>query len=239
MEEKARFIFIDEMQDFPPAQVAMLRQLYPKAGITLCGDLNQKVYDNESIVGSLNDLFPHDSVKRYQLKTSYRSTKEITDFANQFLTGQDQVELTARAGGLPTVITGDAADSCLSFLEGKITDALNNQHWRTAIICKTASDCQALYQQLSETSQNNVQLIISEEDFMKRNVMIFPAFLAKGLEFDQVIVWTPNAAFDAPQDQLIFYTMATRAMHQLTVITDRHLPILDKANPTTFESIHL
>ena len=58
VEEKARFIFIDEMQDFPPAQVALLRQLYPKAGITLCGDLNQKVYGNETIVGALAELFP-------------------------------------------------------------------------------------------------------------------------------------------------------------------------------------
>ena len=71
-----------------------------KPGITLCGDLNQKVYGNETIVGSLEELFPADSVTRYQLKTSYRSTKEITDFANQFLTGSDQVELTAREGAL-------------------------------------------------------------------------------------------------------------------------------------------
>ncbi|WP_461197591.1 RNA polymerase recycling motor HelD [Enterococcus sp. N249-2] len=238
VEEKARFIFIDEMQDFPPAQVAMLRQLYPKAGITLCGDLNQKVYDNESIVGSLDDLFPQDSVKRYQLKTSYRSTKEITDFANQFLTGDDQVELTARGGDLPTVVTADSTAASYTLIEDKISDAVNNQQWRTAIICKTAADCQKLYQQLAPSSQDNVQLIISEEDFMKRNVMIFPAFLAKGLEFDQVIVWTPNAPFDAPQDQLIFYTMATRAMHQLTVIADQQLPILDKANPTTYQAIH-
>jgi len=215
----------------------MLRQLYPKAGITLCGDLNQKVYDNESIVGSLDDLFPQDSVKRYQLKTSYRSTKEITDFANQFLTGDDQVELTARGGDLPTVVTAASTAASYTLLEDKISDAVNNQQWRTAIICKTAADCQKLYQQLAPSSQDNVQLIISEEDFMKRNVMIFPAFLAKGLEFDQVIVWTPNATFDAPQDQLIFYTMATRAMHQLTVIADQQLPILDKANPTTYQAI--
>ncbi|OTN76220.1 hypothetical protein A5886_001297 [Enterococcus sp. 8G7_MSG3316] len=239
VEEKARFIFIDEMQDFPPAQVAMLRQLYPKAGITLCGDLNQKVYDNESIVGALDDLFPQDSVQRYQLKTSYRSTKEITDFANQFLTGDDQVELTARAGGLPKVMTTDSTASSFTLLEEQIKEAAGNPQWRTAIICKTAADCQALYEQLSQSSQDTVQLIISEEDFMKRNVMIFPAFLAKGLEFDQVIVWTPNTIFDAPQDQLIFYTMATRAMHQLTVIADRQLSILDKAQPTTYQKIHI
>ena len=234
VEEKARFIFIDEMQDFPPAQVALLRQLYPKAGITLCGDLNQKVYGNETIVGALAELFPHESVKRYQLKTSYRSTKEITDFANQFLVGSDQVELTARKGAVPVITKGTATEN-LAFLETSIRDAAENQRWRTAIICKTAKDCQQLYEQLAETMQDQVQLITSEEDFMKRNVMIFPAFLAKGLEFDQVFVWTLGAAFETEQDQLIFYTMATRAMHQLTILTNEELPLLAKANPATYQ----
>lgn len=234
VEEKARFIFIDEMQDFPPAQVALLRQLYPKAGITLCGDLNQKVYGNETIVGALAELFPRESVKRYQLKTSYRSTKEITDFANQFLVGSDQVELTSRKGAVPTIVKGTASEN-LAFLETSIREDAENQRWRTAIICKTAKDCQQLYAQLSETMQEQVQLITSEEDFMKRNVMIFPAFLAKGLEFDQVFVWTPGATFVTEQDQLIFYTMATRAMHQLTVLTQEELPLLAKADPTTYQ----
>jgi DNA helicase-2/ATP-dependent DNA helicase PcrA len=44
VKQKARFIFIDEMQDFSPAQVALLRHLYPKATYTLCGDLNQKSF---------------------------------------------------------------------------------------------------------------------------------------------------------------------------------------------------
>jgi len=83
--------------------------------------------------------------------------------------------------------------------------------------------------------QDQVQLITSEEDFMKRNVMIFPAFLAKGLEFDQVFVWTLGAAFETEQDQLIFYTMATRAMHQLTILTNEELPLLAKANPATYQ----
>ena len=70
---------------------------------------------------------------------------------------------------------------------------------------------------------------------MKRNVMIFPAFLAKGLEFDQVFVWTPGTTFVTEQDQLIFYTMATRAMHQLTVLTQEELPLLVKADPATYQ----
>ena len=75
VEQKGRFIFIDEMQDFPPAQVALLRSLYPKANISLCGDLNQKIFGNDSIVGSLDRLFPDVEVTNYQLTTSYRSTQ--------------------------------------------------------------------------------------------------------------------------------------------------------------------
>lgn len=232
VDEKARFIFIDEMQDFPPAQVALLRQLYPKAGITLCGDLNQKVYGNETIVGSLEELFPADSVTRYQLKTSYRSTKEITDFANQFLTGSDQVELTAREGALPQVIQTENETVGLDYLQQALTKS--QSHWRTAIICKTAADCRALYAQLSEEMQDQVQLITSEEDFMKRKIMIFPAFLAKGLEFDQVFLWTYGTSFVTEQDQLIFYTMATRAMHQLIVLQNNTNQLLEKADPATY-----
>ncbi|MGX7164351.1 RNA polymerase recycling motor HelD [Enterococcus massiliensis] len=217
--QKARFIFIDEMQDFPPAQVALLRRLYPKATLTLCGDLNQKVFGNETIVGSLPELFPNEEVTRYQLTTSYRSTKEITDFANQFLTQDNRVELTARKGELPLILTSPSEKQRLHVLEQLLQDEEKAHFWRSAVICKTAEECEALYQQLSPELQKKVQLIVSEDTFMKRSIMIIPAFLAKGLEFDQVFAWNIGENFQTAQDQLILYTIATRAMHELTIFT--------------------
>lgn len=217
--QKARFIFIDEMQDFPPAQVALLRRLYPKATLTLCGDLNQKVFGNETIVGSLPELFPNKEVTRYQLTTSYRSTKEITDFANQFLTQDNRVELTARKGELPLILTSPSEKQRLHVLEQLLQDEEKAHFWRSAVICKTAEECEALYQQLSPELQKKVQLIVSEDTFMKRSIMIIPAFLAKGLEFDQVFAWNIGENFRTAQDQLILYTIATRAMHELTIFT--------------------
>ncbi|MFP9213485.1 DNA helicase, partial [Enterococcus faecalis] len=79
-------------------QVALLQALFPKANLTFCGDLNQNVFGNETIVGSLEDLFVDREVTRFQLTTSYRSTKEITDFANHFIVKEHQVETTARKG---------------------------------------------------------------------------------------------------------------------------------------------
>lgn len=238
---QARFIFIDEMQDFPPAQVALLRELYPQANLTLCGDLNQKVFGNETIVGNLADLFSDQAVTRYQLTTSYRSTKEITDFANQFLSEDDTVELTARKGDLPTLVTGFNEQQCLTYLKNDLkANEAKAKYWRTAIICRTSQDCVNLYHALDQDLQKEIQLIVSEEDFMKRRIMIIPAYLAKGLEFDRVYAWQVDESFKTPQDRLIFYTIATRAMHELTVISPEVLsPFFDTADPLTFNKIVL
>lgn len=234
--QKARFIFIDEMQDFPPAQVALLRQLYPNASLTLCGDLNQKVFGNETIVGSLNELFPTEQVTRYQLTTSYRSTKEITDFANQFLSQEDRVELTARKGDLPSVFEAKTNQQALGSLEEMIQDKAKERFWRTAIICKTAEECAELYDSLAPEVQEKVQLIISEDTFMKKNLMIIPAFLAKGLEFDRVFAWNIGTNFETEQDQLILYTIATRAMHELVLIAPEETSrFLTSADPLTYQ----
>ncbi len=218
VDQKARFIFIDEMQDFPPAQVALLRTLYPKASMSLCGDLNQKVFGNETIVQSLDKLFQEEEVTRYQLTTSYRSTKEITDFANQFLSYEEQVRTTARNGKAPTLYQINNQSERMQLLLTEIeTTRTNHPYWRLAIIGKTSAECQSLYEALDEANQEKIQLITSEEDYMKRSIIIIPAFLAKGLEFDSVFAWNIGENFSTPQDRLILYTIATRAMHELTV----------------------
>lgn len=216
--EKVRFIFIDEMQDFPPAQVALLKQLYPKAWLTLCGDLNQKVFNNDSIVNSQEQLFKDQEVTHYQLTTSYRSTEEITRFANQFLSTEDQVKTTARKGELPLFVRQENEKQALDWLSEDLQQTQTPFQWRTAIICQSTQKCKELYQSLAEPCQQKIQLITSENDFIKRNQLIIPAYLAKGLEFDKVYAWYTEDRY-SPQDKLIFYTMATRAMHQLTVIT--------------------
>ncbi|MHC5267951.1 RNA polymerase recycling motor HelD [Enterococcus sp. LJL98] len=239
VEQKARFIFVDEMQDFPPAQVALLRTLYPKAGMSLCGDLNQKVFGNETIVNSLDYLFPEENIARYQLTTSYRSTQEITAFANQFLSQEEQVQTTARNGQLPILLQETTLDALREKLLRQVqTTSQKNPYWRIAIIGKSIQECQTLYEQFDETTQREIQLITSEDAFMKRQVMIIPAFLAKGLEFDSVFAWNIGDNFTSAQDQLILYTIATRGMHELTVLVPATpSPLLENIDQTTYQTI--
>lgn len=237
--QKARYVFIDEMQDFAPSQVALLQALYPKANLTFCGDLNQNVFGNETIVSSLPQLFENQEVTRFQLTTSYRSTKEITDFANHFLSKEDRVETTARKGDKPVIIEASTAEKQLYWFEETLEQTqVKAKHWRTAIIAKTQEECQQLYEQFPESLKQQVQLILDEEDFMKRSIILLPAFLAKGLEFDRVFLWNINEEqFHTEQDKLILYTMCTRAMHELTLVTSfNKSPLLNAIEPLTYSN---
>lgn len=235
IEQKARYIFIDEMQDFPPAQVALLRSLYPKANLTLCGDLNQKVFGNEAIIDCLDALFPDVTVTNYQLTTSYRSTQEITRFANQFLTNVEQVQTTARLGNLPSYYYFQTDKLALDWLSQQVLTE-DTLPIRSAIICKTSAECQALYEQLPDNIKSKIQLITNEETFMKKNWLIIPAYLAKGLEFDQVIAWHIGNQYTQVHDQLILYTIFTRAMHQLKIVSiNQASPLLQLAQKDTYQ----
>lgn len=228
VKQKARYIFVDEMQDFSPAQVALLQAVYPNANLTFCGDLNQNVFGNETIINSLDWLFKDQEVTHFQLTTSYRSTKEITDFANYFLSQKNPVKTTARKGELPLIVKGNSLKSKLTWLSKTLdTTQEKTRYWRTAIIGKTQAECEKLYSQFPEHLKKCTQLITNETDFMKQQIVLLPAFLAKGLEFDQVFLWNITAGnFSTDQDKLILYTMCTRAMHKLVLLTcenDSHL----------------
>ncbi len=242
VQQKARFIFIDEMQDFSPAQVALLKQLYPKATYTFSGDLNQKVFGNESMVEALEAIFPEQPITHHQLTTSYRSTEEITHFANQFLTQENRVQLTARVGDRPAIYYALEKEEMLNHLVDELkTTAEKAKYWRTAIIGKTVEDCEDLYQQLAPEQQEQIQLLTDEEDFMRKSLIIIPTYLAKGLEFDRVYGWNISPEnYHTEQDKLILYTLCTRAMHELNLLTiGQKSPLLEKIPEELYQVKHV
>lgn len=240
--QKARYIFIDEMQDFAPSQVALLQAIYPNANLTFCGDLNQNVFGNETITGSLTNLFPDKEVTRFQLTTSYRSTKEITDFANHFLAHENLVETTARKGRRPSIVQSSSIKRKLIWLAETVEQTKETaKYWRTAIIGKTIAECESLYEELPESLKQHVQLITDETEFMKRSIVLLPAYLAKGLEFDRVFLWNvDDSHFHSGHDKQILYTMCTRAMHELIVFTTAEKPgFLETLDRSLYESLEL
>ena len=53
--------------------------------------------------------------------------------------------------------------------------------------------------------------------FVEEKIMIIPSYLAKGLEFDAVIVSNASAGQYAESERNLFYVVLTRALHKLEI----------------------
>jgi DNA helicase II / ATP-dependent DNA helicase PcrA len=219
-------IVIDEAQDLSPLQFKVLQSYSTTGSMTILGDLHQAIYVHHGL-GSW-DAFQHAAgnkkVQVETLKTSYRSTEAIIDFANKLLKriGVTENELIipfSRSGSPPTLHKladrSELPRTLVSFVERE------RQNGRTsiAIVCKTAASCRTLADSLTEEQRNTYQLLDDADAAYQGGIAIIPAYLTKGIEFDSVIV--ADADSDTySTDELharLLYTTITRASHTLYI----------------------
>ncbi|AKP67482.1 RNA polymerase recycling motor HelD [Companilactobacillus ginsenosidimutans] len=213
-----KFVFIDEIQDYTPFQLAYLKYNFPRARYTMLGDLNQSIFtkkNSQTLLTEVQSLFNADETKVVQLTHSYRSTKQITNYTKSILTNGQKIEPFNRDGDLPNVIMSDSIKGSVA----RVMDQLNKNdedNYTTAIITKTLEEADSL-QKILVKEGVAATLIKSENQRLAAGTIVLPSYLAKGLEFDAVIVWDASKdKFDEDEQQLI-YTITSRAMHKLTI----------------------
>src|SRR5699024_8372766 len=106
-ELEMKFVFIDEIQDYTPFQLAYMKYKFPRARYTMLGDLNQSIFTKKNSQTPLSEtqcLFDADETRVVQLVHSYRSTKQITDFTKAILTNGQKIEPFNRNGDLPNLL---------------------------------------------------------------------------------------------------------------------------------------
>ncbi|WP_180676531.1 RNA polymerase recycling motor HelD [Leuconostoc citreum] len=225
-ERDIRFLFIDEIQDYTPFQLAFLKFSFPRAKFTVLGDLNQAIFTKDNANNLSRDfakLFDSDRVERVNLTQTYRSTQQITDFTKYILKGGQNIEVFNRSGQKPRVKLSPNEADMLHQLQQQLTE-YSQQHDTTAIITKTLADAQLLSAQLQDTS---VTLIQSENQRLAQGTIIVPSYLAKGLEFDAVIIWhADNTRYGQDSERRLLYTVASRAMHSLTLLAEKQVSCL-------------
>lgn len=225
-ERDIRFLFIDEIQDYTPFQLAFLKFSFPRAKFTVLGDLNQAIFTKDNANNLSRDfakLFDSDRVERVNLTQTYRSTQQITDFTKYILKGGQNIEAFNRSGQKPRVKLSPNEADMLHQLQQQLTEQ-SQQHDTTAIITKTLADAQLLSEQLQDTS---VTLIQSENQRLAQGTIIVPSYLAKGLEFDAVIIWhADNTRYGQDSERRLLYTVASRAMHSLTLLAEKQVSCL-------------
>jgi DNA helicase-2/ATP-dependent DNA helicase PcrA len=233
-----RFVFVDEIQDYTPYQLAYLKTSFPKAKFTLLGDLNQAIFSGakaRNLVADTSKMFDPEKTRVVQLTQSYRSTAQVTEFTKAILKSGQQIVAFNRQGPLPTISLRDSEEQLRARLRDQlqVNDAAGQT---TAIIAKTLEEAEQLW---TELKQDGVQvtLIKSENQRLVPGTIIVPSFLAKGLEFDAIIVWQANKAnFPGDEERELLYTICSRAMHRLTVLSTQELtPLLAGMDTKLYE----
>ncbi|WP_155287895.1 RNA polymerase recycling motor HelD [Lacticaseibacillus zhaodongensis] len=228
-----RFIFIDEIQDYTPYQLAYLKACFPKAKFTLLGDLNQAIFTGanaRSLMTEASKMFPKDKTRVIQLTQSYRSTAQVTDFTKAILRSGQKIVAFNRQGPKPTIAVRKTETELIGQVlqQLKTNDAAGQT---TAVIAKTLDEAKALTKQLQAAGQP-VTLIQSENQRLVSGVIVVPSFLAKGLEFDAIVVWQANAEdFAGDDERELLYTICSRAMHRLSIFAAPELSLLLQAVP--------
>ena len=226
-----RYAFIDEIQDYNAFQLAYIRFNFPRAKFTLLGDLNQSIYANETsdtLLAELSTMFDPEKTEVVQLSKSYRSTQQITDFTKEILVKGETIESFNRAGELPTVSINSSHQGMVeAVIEQLHRD--RQDHETSAIIGRSYAECEQIADELKAAGEQ-VTLIRTENQRLVEGTIVVPSFLAKGLEFDSVIVWNTSAKiYQTNRDEQLLYTICSRAMHRLLIVAENDLsPLITK-----------
>lgn len=232
-----RYAFIDEIQDYTPFQLAYLKFNFPRAKFTMLGDLNQAIFTKDESRGLLRQiagLFDPAKTAVVQLTKSYRSTKEITDFTKQILRQGEKIEAFNRKGPKPAIWVNAEMQDSLADLKQILQDN-EQQKLTTAIISKDLHDAQEVSAYLKK-NQIKANLIASANQRLVKGTLIVPSYLAKGLEFDAVVMWNASEQRYSRLDETqLVYTITSRAMFKLDIIATDKLSHLLQVKPDSYD----
>lgn len=217
-QKNLRFVMIDEIQDYPLDQILFLLTAFPKAHWTLVGDQFQSILESSHPLtfNNLMGLFEshHIAVTQRNLYTSYRSSGAITKAFIKHGSPDliDKVNTIQIGGKEPELIENQDFESLLINLKSEIKQLDNGE--LSAIITSDLHLAQAIHDQIKQTV-----LGTTAEKLPASGIIVLPLTLAKGLEFDNVIIADVNSKYylDTQFGQNRLYTAFSRASRTLII----------------------
>ena len=198
---RVKHLLIDEMQDYSPIQYKVIQKLFP-CRKTVLGDAGQSVN-------------PYGSSTAETIQKSLTAS-EITDFA-QKIHPNAELEPVARHGEKPQILQFGSAVEELSGIMGLISTYRKSGYKSLGIICKTEQQAREMADVLKSYA-NDINFLSSQSSAFVQGIVITSAHMAKGLEFDEVIIpQTDERNYRSEIDKSMLYVAVTRAMHRLTL----------------------
>ncbi len=234
-----RHVIIDESQDYSPFQYEYLRRMFPRSRMTLLGDLNQAIYAHTNLESydPVRDIFGGENTGTIRLTKSYRSTEQIVEFTRAMLPDGEMIEAFSRSGDKPKVLRAASGDRLPEGVARHIREMRANGFKSIAVICKTADESRKAYESLKHLG--GVYLITKDTYSFVTGTLVIPAYLAKGLEFDGVIIYDAGKLqYGRERERKLFYTACTRALHDLRIFyTGELTPFVAHVDDGLYDSL--
>lgn len=234
--EDARYVMIDEVQDYSPAQLAVMARYYKHAHFLLLGDENQAITPHSSTFDEVKAVFEEHrgSIAECQLLTSYRSTPAITELFATLATSDNamRIQSVQRDDTKPSFVTYATNDELKDQLSSLIK-GVKNTEGITAVITRSAEEAGHLWPILQEVVPHDQLTFVAEGSTLpEHGVALIPLLLAKGLEFDRVII--PDADGETYpcdiQAKHCLYSAISRATKEVHLLARRQFtPLLKGA----------
>lgn len=218
LSEEIKHVVIDEAQDYNHLQFLVIKELTKCTSFTIVGDSNQRMipYEGKLPMLDIKEILPECNVEEFKLNTSYRSTKEIMEYANKYLDAEPIVPIV-RNGEVVTEKIISNKDELKEFILSKIAVFKNKAYENIAIICKDIKEAEDTFELIKD--REKVKIINKENAVYHSGIVVIPSYFAKGLEFDAVVMVLDKQsdADEYKQEDKLRYVMATRALHELHV----------------------
>jgi len=211
-------VIIDEAQDYFPVHFEILRKMFPNARYTILGDFNQTIEKQETLAmyDMIQQIFQKKKSTLIKMYKSFRSTNEIIEFSRKFMDGDNSVENFSRFGETPVIYSAQNDEEYLSSIVSEIEKCVSDGYGSIGVICKSDRDSVKLFEKLS--GKVNINRINHDSLAELKGNFIIPVYMAKGLEFDAVLlVDADDLHYNTEDDKKLLYVACTRALHRLNL----------------------
>ncbi|UUZ78864.1 UvrD-helicase domain-containing protein [Paenibacillus sp. P26] len=235
-----RHVVVDEAQDFSPFQYEFIKRLFPRARMTVLGDFNQAIFAHATSLQEdtpVAKLYGEEETEKIVLTRAYRSTREIVEFTRAMLPGGEAIEPFQRDGGKPVAVQASQPEERIRQIVRDVADLQAEGMGSLAIICKTAAESLEAYHALKD--QLDLRLVTKETATFEKGIQVIPAYLAKGVEFDAVLLYDASkSVYHRESERKLFYTACTRAMHRLRLYAVGELsPFVTAVDPELYSLV--
>jgi DNA helicase-2/ATP-dependent DNA helicase PcrA len=215
LDREIKHVIIDEAQDYSSLALKVIKEITGTLGITIVGDSNQRIIPIKGEVpfNKIENIIQDIEVKKFRLSKSYRSTQEIMEYANKFLAEEDIVPLV-RNGKPVKMVKASSEEDFKCRVLSLVKEYKEKEYESIAIICKDLNSVENYGKSLKNIE--NIKIIDNEDMIYRGGTLIIPSYLAKGLEFDAVIIVDETTGEE--DDNKYMYVMSTRALHELAVV---------------------